>query len=564
MIDIKINKSLPPIQDGQDVAIDLEMFGQDSERLHIPHGTFACLSFAVRVGEDIHVRVITNKDQAMQMLRDVDKGLWIFHNAYYDIKQLQRFIDIPERLVWDTMLVERVLWNGYYNKFSLNNLVRRYFNYYMSKEIRSEFEFATEMSAEQINYAGRDAMFTLMIKEKQQSLGRNLDPYWKFEVSSLWTAMRMQPVKIDVDAWSNALKEFQQEVDTIQKRIGVNSNSYKKVREKLEKDFGIIVPSTGEEVLRDYIDHPFVQDILLSRRYRKAISSYGEKWYTTFLEEGNLIRANWNSIGTETFRWSCNNPPLQTVPARKLPIYRTFFIPQLDTIFVTDVSQQEPRITAFLSQDKNLIGIFDRGEDIHSGVAQAIYKDKSIAKGDPRRSVGKEINLAIGYGITAPGLMQSVNSKAEDSSQKITLAEAEDIINLYFSMFPGVREYIQDYRNFAATHGYVEAVGGHRIYINPYNASAENNAINAPIQTTAAEITKRWTDVSRQKLEDSLGRWPGILIVHDEMVLDLHNEELEEVIQITNETLQEVNAEILPGIPVECEYEYGDSWGVKS
>ena len=563
MIDIKVNAPLPKLFAGEDVAIDLEMFGQREKELHIPHGEFACLSFSIERDGCITGYVFTNQDMAMAALEQSKIGLWIMHNASYDIKQLQRFHPIQERPVWDTMLVERVLWNGYYSTFSLDNLVRRYFNYHMDKTVREQFETATSMSSEQIIYAAYDAIFTLMVKRKQQSLDRNLNPYWEFEVSSLWTAMKMEPVRIDKVAWSNALKGFQQEVDTIQKRIGVNANSYKKVQEQLKERFGIDVPSTGEKILSEYTDIPWVADILLSRRYKKAISSYGKSWFKK-THEGDVLIGDWGSIGTETFRWACSNPALQTVPARKLPIYRTFFIPKRDLMYVVDISQQEPRILAFLSKDKGLREIFDSGMDIHSGVAQRIYKDNSIQKGDPRRKVGKEINLAISYGITPPGLVDSVNKQAEDASQRITLPEAEEIINQYFTMFPGVKEYINDYRKFAAIHGYIESVGGHRIWINPYSHSAQNNAINAPIQTTAAEITKQWTDQTRFILEKKLGKWPCVLTIHDELVLDIFENEVDFITSTVLNTLEVVGNQILPGIPLECEYAWGDSWGVKA
>lgn len=162
----KIVPTQPPDKD-EFVSLDVEMWGQDEKKLHLPHGTFACLSIAYSGG----VYQLTSPEQAehaMKMLRD---GLWVMHNSTYDLTQLRRYFTINPRKIWDTLLVERVLWGGYYNFFGLDDLARRYLDVRLDKDVRAGFaEQRTHMTKQQSEYAARDAVVTLKIAEKQKEL----------------------------------------------------------------------------------------------------------------------------------------------------------------------------------------------------------------------------------------------------------------------------------------------------------------------------------------------------------------------------------------------------------
>jgi DNA polymerase-1 len=188
----------------------------------------------------------------------------------------------------------------------------------------------------------------------------------------------------------------------------------------------------------------------------------------------------------------------------------------------------------------------------HVLVARLIYNDPTIVKDgkDPRYAVGKAINLAIGYGLTAVGLAEQTG---------LSETEAQKIIDLYFKNFPGVSYYMTKYRNLAYRDGYITTPAGRRIYVNPYDFKSENNAINSPIQGGAADFTKLWAINVWRKSKEMLVPFSLCMLVHDELVFDVQNEYKDVTIKIINYAMQEA-AKLYPGIPFTSDLNMGDSW----
>ena len=287
---MNLTEGLPRLAyDNEPVAIDLEVFGQTDGRLHKPEGTFACLSITIGDGDTY---VVTRQDQLKDALDLVSAGKWIFHNAVYDIRQLRRWVDIPRRIVWDTMLVERNLWNGYYSNFSLADLARRYLDKRRDKSIRQSFPDGTELTSEMIQYAGDDAYDTLMCYYAQQEVDGNLDAYFKVDEPAIWVVLDMKPVKIDIDKWTRIVVANEKRGQQLQEELGFNVKSPQQVK-KATHALGFDLENTAKATLQDMSDkHPIFDSIVEARMYRDSVSRYGIKWINRYVDDG-YVMSDW-------------------------------------------------------------------------------------------------------------------------------------------------------------------------------------------------------------------------------------------------------------------------------
>ncbi len=560
---MKIIRDLPPCaNNGEPVSIDLELTNMVSGRLHRPTGQFACASICMGRDPDT-VYVVFDSDQLYTLMRRLEWGRQIYHNSLFDIRQLRRWAVVsPTVDVWDTMIVERDLWGAYYGDFGLNDLARRYLNIHMDKTIREQFEnHEGAMTDEQVQYAAYDAWVTLQIYYEQVALKRDLRCYENIDKPAIFTFLDFKPVKVDVVAWRASLEGFAKEAKDREEKIGFNTMSPTQVK-KAFLAVGVKLESTGEEVLA-LVDHPLAKEVLKIRSLRKNVSTYGESWLQENVEEGDLVYSNFQVTGAGTGRTSSSSPNLQNVPARKYPVYRTFFVPQNGVMTVADVSAQEPRILARLSGDKELTRIFREGLDPHATVAQRIFNDPTIKKGDFRRDrIGKKINLGTSYGLTAKGLMNGVNEEVEKSDW-ITLEQAEKFLADYFRGFPGVQNYITQTRIHAERRGYVETLSGRRIWVNPYSRGWQNECINAPIQGGAGDFSKLWSVKYWRACRKAGVEYPVCLFVHDELVSDHKPEEQEQYSKLLVDAFNETAQELIPEIPFEMSLDHGATWGCK-
>ena len=558
---MNIIQSLPPkeiVTFNTPVSLDIEMFQQTDGKLHRPTGDFACIS--VGIGDDVYV--IQDKKLLPELFQNIERAqYWILHNALYDIRQLRRWVEIKDRPLWDTMIVEQVLWGGYYGigEFSLADLTRRYLDYKMDKDTRDDFIRGSYMTQSMLEYAALDANLTLQVYQKQQeeiALRKyDMKVYWDADEPSIWTILDLKPVKVNVKRWLEMAEEFVRRGREIEEELGVNVYSHTQVKEYIYKLTRKQIKDTQETTLTELeAEYPQVKQLLLARRYRKASSTYGEKWITENVEDGNLVYSDFHVNGTETGRWSSSSPNLLNIPARKIPEYRELFINNKGRMIVADISQQEPRCLAYLSNDKNLIKAFVDKEDIHLYVTRNIFNDDTIEKGDPRRDVGKMINLATSYGMTAKGLASRLQIGEDD---------AEKFLRAYFNRFPDVDNYIKRQRIYAQSHGYVNTIMGRRIWINPHNFQADNNAINAPIQGSSADFTKVWVNDFRSRCIIKGVEFPVCAVIYDEVLMDVEKENEAMYIEMLTGAFYDTAKRLVPTVPFALDVEKGKSWACK-
>ena len=318
-------------------------------------------------------------------------------------------------------------------------------------------------------------------------------------------------------------------------------------------------PSTKEEVLQELaLDYPLPKLILEHRSLSKLKSTYTDKLPTMVNPATGRIHTSYHQAVTATGRLSSSDPNLQNIPVRTEEgrrIRQAFIAPQGSKIIAADYSQIELRIMAHLSQDKGLLKAFKDGLDVHRATAAEVFDVSLDAVTAEQRRSAKAINFGLIYGMSAFGLGRQLH---------IGRNQAQQYIDLYFDRYPGVKAYMENTRASAAEQGYVETLFGRRLYLPEINASngmrrqaAERTAINAPMQGTAADIIKRamiavdgW--LAEQGLESRI-----IMQVHDELVLEVPDQELE---AITEGLVQHMSAAASLDVPLTVDVGVGDNW----
>lgn len=318
--------------------------------------------------------------------------------------------------------------------------------------------------------------------------------------------------------------------------------------------------TTDEATLTALSDkHPIIEEILEFRAVKKLLSTYIEPFPMFVNKQTGRVHTTFNQALTATGRLSSSNPNLQNIPIRTergKEIRKAFVAGSADGIIVSaDYSQIELRIMAHLSQDQHLIQAFRNGVDVHAATAEKIFGVPHEAVTADQRRVAKTANFGIMYGISSFGLSQRLG---------ISRSEAKKLIDDYFNAFPAIRSFIDDTIAAARENGYVETIFGRRRYlpdINARNATvralAERNAVNAPIQGTAADIIKlAMIGVDRKMAEEGL-RSKMVLQIHDELLFDTISSEREKLMSIVKEQMEHVTELSVP-LTVECNY--GKNW----
>lgn len=471
-------------------------------------------------------------------------------------------------------------------RHSLDTIVRQYLgtNILRIEDFTTtkaaQFSFAELSIEQQKNYFCEQAdvilQTTPLIEKELRELGQ-YELYTKIEcpLASVLSKMEMAGVKIDSDALRKSSEVISNEVSKIENRIyelageTFNIGSPKQLGEILFDKLAITEKAkktktkqyaTGEEVLDKLRDaHEIVPLILEYREMKKLLSTYIDTLPQLVNKHTGKIHASFNQAVVATGRLSSTNPNLQNIPVRTemgREIRRVFIPSQPGNIFLSaDYSQIELRLIAHFSGDEHFISAFKNGEDIHRATAAKIFGVSLEEVTADQRRKAKSANFAISYGTTAFGLSQTLN---------IPRKEAQELIDSYFANYPKVKALMDSYIDMARNKGYVETMFNRRRYlpdINSQNATirgvAERNAINAPVQGSAADIIKIAMINIASKMEEQNLRSRMILQVHDELNFDVFPDELEAMKKIVTEEMQ--NAVALQ-VPLIAEMGIGQNW----
>ena len=544
------------------VALDLEMFEQKKEWLHTPHGIFACLSIAYVNGDTY---VITKKDMILEAFDRLQGAVHVYHNALYDLTQLVGMLPsirdyYAERDavdLWDTMLVDKSLYGGYYSTFALNNCAARWLEYYMDKSVRETFSSGFELTREQIHYAAVDALVTVLIAQAQddyidaQEDQKSATVYFEIDAPAIWPILDMKPQRVDVSVWNGIADGILEEREAIEKTLGINPRSVPQVKKQLAS-MGYRVKSTGKDVLAELVggitkeeDRKYISSIIRCRSLSTYVSRYGHKWTDKWVVDGH-VTSGWKLSGARTGRMSSSNPNLQQIPSREYPIYRTAFLPEEDEVtLVADVSQQEPCILGYVSGDPVLVGAIHAKEDLHQSVADQIGMS---------RAIGKSTNLGMSYGLTPVGLARNTG---------LSVPEAEKVVAQYFARFRGVDQYMRSCRRDAQQKGYVTTPSGRRVWVNPHHHSWQTKSVNAPIQGGASDQMKVMLYYLHMKGKETGLGYHVTMVVHDEVVCSVPKDIAEYYAELVLEAWEYSAEQVIPGIPIRVDVLIGENWGVK-
>ncbi len=567
------------------VAFDTETTGLDATEVDV-----IGMSFSWKKNEAYYVAVPTDFKEAKELIsifkpffenEQIEK---IGQNIKYDIIVLKKY-DIQVRgKQFDTMIAHYILnpelrHNMDYMAETLLNYQTIEIETLIGKKGKNQKNMSTLKPEEVLDYAAEDADITFQLYEvlKKKIKEEKLE-YLFYDIEmplvNVLADMEETGVMLDTEALSESSKKMTLELAKIEEEIHqlatveININSPKQVGEVLFDTLKIADKPkktktgqyvTDEETLVSHKDaHPIVPKILEYRGMKKLLSTYIDALPELISKRDGKIHTSYNQTVTATGRLSSSNPNLQNIPIRdeQGKEIRKAFIPSEGNVFFSaDYSQIELRIMAHLSEDPNMIEAFNSGEDIHAATAAKIFKIDSNEVTSDMRNKAKTANFGIIYGISVFGLSQRLN---------IPRGEAKDLIDGYFDSYPHVKAYMDNAIVKAQDTGYAETVFGRKRYlpdINSRNATvrgfAERNAINAPIQGSAADIIKVAMIKIHQRFETEKIKSKMILQVHDELNFDVIKSELEVVQKIVIEEME--NAYKL-AVPLKADCGQGKNW----
>ncbi|MBQ7946957.1 MAG: DNA polymerase I [Bacteroidaceae bacterium] len=548
------------------------------------------ISLSVREGEAVYIPIAADRAAAttrLQILRPLiedEKICKVGQNIKYDLTVLGNYGVELRGKMFDTMIAHYVLQPELYH--GMDYLAEIYLNYETIKiteligaKGKNQKNMRDLAPADICDYACEDADITLRLKnilEKEIKEAGIEELFYKIEMPLIpvLAYMERNGARIDTNALRETSALLGKRLDEIEEEIftqageAFNIASPKQVGDILFGKLRIVEKPkktktgqfvTSEEVLAQLQNrHPIVKNILQYRGLKKLLSTYIDSLPALVSSRTGKIHTSYNQTVTATGRLSSSNPNLQNIPIRdeEGKEVRKAFIPDDGCLFLSvDYSQIELRIMAHLSGDNNMIEDFRSGYDIHAATAAKIYKKpiEEVTKDERRKA--KVANFGIIYGISVFGLAERMN---------VNRFEAKTLIDNYFETYKGVADYIEKCKQEAKLNGYVETVFKRKRYlpdINSHNAVvrgyAERNAVNAPIQGSAADIIKVAMINIYRRMKEQQMRSTMILQVHDELNFNVVPEEKEAVQALVVEEMQQAFA---MKVPLVADYGWGANW----
>ncbi|MBN8673803.1 MAG: DNA polymerase I [Chitinophagales bacterium] len=587
--DSAIKKLVTELKKHTEICFDTETTGIDANDAEL-----VGLSFSVTPGEGYYVPCPADQEQTKAILAHFNplfadkKKVWIGQNTKYDLLLLKWYgIEIAGDL-FDTMLAHYVIEPD--GKRSMDLLSAKYLGYepvhieeLIGKKGKTQGNMR-DVELEKIKeYAAEDADITLRLKNIFTPLLKKREVEKVFnEVENplvkVLVDMEYEGIKVDVDFLGDYSKELEKDAkkaeESVYKQAGVRFNlaSPKQLGEvlfdKLKLD-----PSakktktgqyqTGEDVLLKLAakGHQIVDDILAFRELTKLKSTYVDSLPELINKKTGRVHTTYGQAVAVTGRLASNNPNLQNIPVRtdRGREIRKAFIPRdsKHILLSADYSQIELRIVAAISGDTNMCEAFRKGTDIHTATAARVYNISETEVTKEMRYKAKSVNFGIIYGQGAFGLADNLG---------ISRTEAKEIIDNYKKEFPGIQKYMDDTINFAREHGYVQTLMGRKRWLKDINSAnftvrgfAERNAINSPIQGTAADMIKLAMQKVHAAMKKEKMQSRMILQVHDELVFDALKSEAKELKPLIIENMQ-IALPLPHDVPVIAECGQGDNW----
>ena len=572
------------------VAIDTETTGLDyidSELVGI--------SISFNAGEGFYIPIKHNDESIIQLpLEDVINELKpllessekkiIGQNIKFDKNILMKYGLKIASIKNDTMMMSYVL-DASATRHNLDALASYYLGYKTSTYEDVAGKGAKQISFDDVpidiatNYAAEDADITLRLYEELSPKLKNIESLNKLNeeieipLIEVLSDMERNGAILNAKVLNAQSKDLEERIIRLENKAyklageEFNLGSTKQLREIFfdKLNYRVIKktpggqPSTDEKVLAELAEEYELPKVLLEHRtLSKLKSTYTDKLPNQISSLSGKVHTSFHQAVTTTGRLSSSDPNLQNIPIRTEDgrRIRQAFEPSNGNKFISaDYSQIELRVMAHLSKDPGLLSAFQEGEDVHSKTASEVFNvGIEDVTSDLRRNA-KAINFGLIYGISAFGLGKQLG---------ITRNLAAEYMAMYFEKYPGVKQYMESTKESASQNGYVETLFGRRLYLKEINANnalrrqaSERAAINAPVQGTAADIMKIAMIRMYQALEKEKSEARIILQVHDELILDTPEKEIDRVIELTTEAMKEAT---LLDVPLEIDIGIGDNW----
>ena len=570
---------------------EIVAFDTETEGLNALETDIVGISFSWQKGIGYYLPIKNNKsahEKSFEILRPFFESTEIIkvgHNIKFDIQVLHKYNVKVSSPIYDTMVAHYLINPDM--RHNLDTLSESYLNYspisiesLIGKKGKNQTSMR-DVSIDKItDYASEDADITLQLKsifDKEIEVNNLSKIFYDIEIPmiNVLSEMETEGIKIDTSYLEKLDKEFEEDLEKLKKEIfkksgeEFNLNSPKQLGEILFDKLKLVSKpkktktgqySTSEEVLSSLAnDHKIIEDILEWRSLDKLQNTYVKSLPNEVSSLTNRVHSSFNQTVTTTGRLSSNNPNLQNIPIRTAngqKIRRAFIPRGSDYILMAaDYSQIELRVIASMSNEENMIDAFVNNQDIHTMTASKIYNVDPENVTREQRGNAKTVNFGIIYGVSAFGLSQQTD---------LNRSESKVMIDNYFINYPGLKKYMSDQIDFARNNGYVETIMGRRRYLQNINSqnnmlrsSSERNAINAPIQGSAADIIKIAmininSELKKQSLKSKM-----LLQVHDELVFDVHKSEKDQIKDIVKNTMESA---VKLKVPLKIDLEFGKNW----
>lgn len=549
------------------------------------------IAFSYEVGKGYYVSFPEDQEETKAILEEFrpfftsDEIEKIGHNLKYDIKVLSNYEMPVKGKLFDTMIAHYLINPDM--RHNMDMLAETYLNYQpvsivdlIGKKGKNQLSMRVVPLADQTEYAVEDADITFQLKqlftsELESGNVTNLFNDIETPLVSVLTAMEIEGININIDFLKELSVALTEDINRLEKNI------YEQAGEEFNiaspKQLGIVLfekmelvkkpkktktgqYKTGEDILSFLAkDHKIIRDIQEYRQYKKLQSTYVDALPNEVNPKTGRIHTEYMQAVAATGRLSSNNPNLQNIPIRteRGKEVRKSFIPRDENhvLLAADYSQIELRIIAALSEEENMIEAFKNGEDIHASTAAKVFNVPLDEVTREQRSNAKTVNFGIVYGVSAFGLSNQTD---------LSRSEAKELIDTYYETYPKLKAYMAAQVDFAREHGYVETVLNRRRYLKDINSrnamvrsGAERNAVNAPIQGSAADIIKLAMINIHNRFEKEGFKSKMLLQVHDELVFDAHKDELEIIRPIIKDEME--NA-FKMSVPLDVEVGIGENW----
>lgn len=565
-------------------------FDTETTSLNTFEAELVGISFSWEAQKGYYIPFPENQEKAQELIEEfrsffeaehIEK---IAHNIKYDIKVLNNYNMPVNGPLFDTMLAHYLINPDM--RHNMDVLSETYLNYQpisieslIGKKGKNQKSFRTVPLNEQTEYAVEDADVTFQLKQLFQEKLIETDTKKLFDdiempLVPVLTAMELEGINVDVNFLNSLSEDLSKDIKELETSIyktadkEFNLASPKQLGVVLFEDLKLVDKpkktktgqySTSEDVLSKLDEHQIIQDILAWRSLIKLQNTYVNALPNQVNIKTNRIHTDYHQAVAATGRLSSNNPNLQNIPIRteRGRQVRKAFIPKDDNhiLVAADYSQIELRIIAALSEDDNMIESFVNGDDIHAATAAKVFDVPLEDVTREQRSNAKAVNFGIIYGQGAFTLAQQ---------QKISRKEAKELIDNYYKTYPKLKAYMANQVDLARDNGYVETISQRRRYLKNINsqnaivrAGDERNAVNAPIQGSAADIIKLAMINIHSKLKTDNYNSKMLLQVHDELVFDVAKNEEDRLTVMVKSEMENAFKML---VPLDVEVGQGDNW----